>query len=194
MGYTFGVISALGIVWLMLFGMRKRAYASTIGTVQGTEASTPSPPSLPSDTTTAYYIPLAYVSVLHPHTLTSVIGPSSIVDIATVLGVAPSAGGIDCRPLSAFSSITYGANYPRKDSFMPQCMFGKVERVFGFDFTDGKTPLALNGYTTLDDSIDWRNRLFKSTFYVSSRSDGTGSSRPTSVRRRRTCGSGTGTP
>jgi hypothetical protein len=34
-GYTFGVLSALGIVWLMLFGMRKRAYASTLGTVQG---------------------------------------------------------------------------------------------------------------------------------------------------------------
>ncbi len=35
LGYTFGIISALAIVWLMAFGLRKRAYSSSLGTVEG---------------------------------------------------------------------------------------------------------------------------------------------------------------
>jgi hypothetical protein len=34
-GYTFGTIAALGIGWLMLYGVRKRAYHSSLGSVQG---------------------------------------------------------------------------------------------------------------------------------------------------------------
>ena len=34
-GYTYGTISTIGIIWLMFFGLRKRAYASRIGTLQG---------------------------------------------------------------------------------------------------------------------------------------------------------------
>lgn len=34
-GYTLGVLATLGIAWLMAFGMRKRAYASTLGTLEG---------------------------------------------------------------------------------------------------------------------------------------------------------------
>ena len=35
LGYTFGVISALLIVWLMFFGIRKRQYLQNIGTLRG---------------------------------------------------------------------------------------------------------------------------------------------------------------
>lgn len=35
LGYTLGIIGALLIVWLILFGMRKRAYRSNLGTVRG---------------------------------------------------------------------------------------------------------------------------------------------------------------
>jgi hypothetical protein len=34
-GYTLGTVGALLIVWLALFGIRKRSYSSTLGTVQG---------------------------------------------------------------------------------------------------------------------------------------------------------------
>jgi hypothetical protein len=34
-GYTYGVVSALAIVWLMAYGLRKRAYHSSLGTVEG---------------------------------------------------------------------------------------------------------------------------------------------------------------
>ncbi len=35
LGYTLGTVGALLIVWLAWFGVRKRSYASTLGTVQG---------------------------------------------------------------------------------------------------------------------------------------------------------------
>lgn len=35
LGYTLGILGALLIVWLILFGMRKRAYRSNLGTVRG---------------------------------------------------------------------------------------------------------------------------------------------------------------
>jgi hypothetical protein len=34
-GYTLGVVSALVVVWLMAYGLRKRSYHSTLGTVEG---------------------------------------------------------------------------------------------------------------------------------------------------------------
>jgi hypothetical protein len=34
-GYSFGTISTIGIVWLMAYGARKRAYQSSLGTVEG---------------------------------------------------------------------------------------------------------------------------------------------------------------
>ena len=34
-GYTYGTLATLGIVWLMSYGARKRAYHSALGTVQG---------------------------------------------------------------------------------------------------------------------------------------------------------------
>lgn len=35
LGYTYGTIATVGIVWLMAFGVRKRAYGSTLGTLEG---------------------------------------------------------------------------------------------------------------------------------------------------------------
>lgn len=35
LGYAYGTIAALGIVWLMAFGLRKRSYSSSLGTLQG---------------------------------------------------------------------------------------------------------------------------------------------------------------
>lgn len=34
-GYTFGAIATIAIVWLMAYGLRKRSYSSALGTVQG---------------------------------------------------------------------------------------------------------------------------------------------------------------
>ncbi len=35
LGYTLGTVGALLIVWLVLFGLRKRDYRSRLGTVRG---------------------------------------------------------------------------------------------------------------------------------------------------------------
>ena len=34
-GYTFGTLATIGIIWLMMYGVRKRSYRSSLGTVQG---------------------------------------------------------------------------------------------------------------------------------------------------------------
>lgn len=34
-GYTFGTVATLGVIWLMLYGARKRSYHSSLGSVQG---------------------------------------------------------------------------------------------------------------------------------------------------------------
>lgn len=34
-GYTYGVLAAIAIVWLMAYGLRKRSYSSHLGTVEG---------------------------------------------------------------------------------------------------------------------------------------------------------------
>lgn len=35
LGYTYGTLATIGIIWLMSYGVRKRAYGSALGTVQG---------------------------------------------------------------------------------------------------------------------------------------------------------------
>jgi hypothetical protein len=35
LGYAYGVIATLAIIWLMAYGLRKRSYRSSLGTVQG---------------------------------------------------------------------------------------------------------------------------------------------------------------
>lgn len=35
LGYTYGVLATIGIIWLMAYGLRKRAYRSSLGTVEG---------------------------------------------------------------------------------------------------------------------------------------------------------------
>ena len=35
LGYSYGIIATAGIVWLMAYGLRKRAYHSSLGTVEG---------------------------------------------------------------------------------------------------------------------------------------------------------------
>ena len=35
LGYAYGILAAVGIVWLMAFGLRKRAYHSSLGTLEG---------------------------------------------------------------------------------------------------------------------------------------------------------------
>ncbi len=35
LGYAYGILAAVGIVWLMAFGLRKRSYHSSLGTLEG---------------------------------------------------------------------------------------------------------------------------------------------------------------
>ncbi len=146
----------------------------TINKVQGVEASNPTRPSLPTDVGNSYYIPLGYVLVQHPHTLTSIIAANQIQECAPIAGIAPAAGGCDVQPCDyASRAAVSGGNTGipndwtpangRPREYLPTTMVGKVERFIALDFLGGHASLPLNADTILDESIDWRRRFFKTT-------------------------------
>jgi hypothetical protein len=152
-----------------------------VGVVKGVEGPSPAYPALPADTWVtaqygagSYYIPLAYVTLGHPFgSPTDIVIARMIRVVAPIIGVAPAAGGIDAGPanqLYTVSGLTTGwapgSDRPRE--YMPATMTGDVRRFLALDFTGGHASLPLNATTVIDDSIDWRNRYFKTTVQVGS--------------------------
>lgn len=133
----------------------------TIGVTEGTEASTPSVPSLPSDSGSAYYIRLGSVLLAHPHTLTDAIAADQIREDAPIVSLAEAMGATTVSPPQAASAIN---GYPqtldpwttstRSALYLPSTMVGGLSRFFP---VQGLTV----GTHILDASADWRNRLFK---------------------------------
>lgn len=147
----------------------------TIGRVQGTESSSATFPAIPADSGSSYYIPIAYVLLLAGHTLTTAIAKTNICESAYMLRVSPGTGGAHCKPASINSRVGLsGAQLAstwtssgRNHAFIPPTMVGKVEKLIALEF--GATRTAGLGVTTVvDDTIDWRNRLFKTTVFVGS--------------------------
>ncbi len=149
----------------------------TLLVTSSSQATNPSKPNAPADTPTSFHIPLAYVFLHHPHTLTSPIPANRIMEVAAVIGVSPSVGGVDAGPVSRFTgrdttlrtAWTPAAGRPRE--YMSNGMTGKVERYFGLHFDGSYQSIALSSTTDLDNSIDWRARLFKVTMYATAASD-----------------------
>jgi hypothetical protein len=138
-----------------------------LGVVTGTEGASPALPALPADTLTNFYVPLAYVQLEHPHALTDTIEPYQIREVAPVVSLAPAVGGVDMRPAS-FTNKVGGAlpAWPiggRPIEYMAPTMVGQVSRVFGLSFFAGYASLALGTTRILDDSCDWRNRIFRTS-------------------------------
>lgn len=131
-----------------------------LGVAQGTEGATPTRPSLPADAGNAYYIPIAYIYLPHPFGV-DLVARSDIHEVAPVLGVASPVGGVDCRP-ATFASAAWTGNQ-REPEFLPVAMAGKVERFLALKFEGGHEGLPLGATTTIDSSVDWRKRVFKTT-------------------------------
>ena len=138
----------------------------------GTEGATPTRPTLPSDTSSSYYVPLAYVYCGHPETLTSIVDKVDIVAAAPIAQIPSVLGGDDVRPANLLDSVAAASiatvaasNWPsgKPHAFLPSDMVGKAERFFALDFTAGTPTIPLNATTRLDDSVYWRERVFKCT-------------------------------
>jgi hypothetical protein len=150
----------------------------TVSVVTGTPGATPTPPPCPADSSTAYYIPIAWVRV--PNGFTSASTPATTdirPTVTNVVGSSVYAGISQFRQLSQPFEVdvctgsndidaTYATNFPwnasaggRPGPFMPpEWRGGKVLILEADWFTLGSYSHP-NG-SIIDSSQDWRNRLF----------------------------------
>lgn len=132
-----------------------------IGVVQGAEAGSPTRPALPADSGSAYYIPLAYVHLQHPHTLVTAIDPDWIEEVAPISMLSRALGASSLRPANMchkIGGIIEGGWAPYRPAlYLPPSMVGGQSIVIPINttvFSAGTTKV-------IDDSIDWRKRVFR---------------------------------
>jgi len=143
----------------------------TIDVVQGVEAATPTRPAVPSDTASAFYIPLAWVYLTHPHTSSSVIPDNAIHEAAPVLPILPRAASVaTLRPAdgnykangAVATQDPWGSGY-RPYAHLPSNMVGQEGLIVAmhWDHTVPRYSHGLNTIVVVDASRDWRNRVFR---------------------------------
>lgn len=144
----------------------------TIGRVQGTESTSATRPAIPADSGNSYYIPIAYVLLGAGHTLTTAIAKANINEAAPMLAVSQAVGGGGLSPVVVNTKTVVGlgsswAVSGRDPSYLPATMTGNVGKIIALRFGATRT-IGLGASSVIDDSIDWRNRLFKTTTFVGS--------------------------
>jgi hypothetical protein len=150
----------------------------SLGTVTGQEAGSPIRPAVPADGGGAYYVPIAYVFLPHPYTNGQTIAKTFLHEVAPVIRpgaphCAPVAqlNGRNSQGLSGTDKIwnqqtgTWDTNDRPPDGYLPATMVGEEKRLITLDFETGPS-VPLNATTLLDNSIDWRNRIFKFTYQI----------------------------
>lgn len=148
----------------------RKATTVTIELVSGAESATPTRPALPNDSAPSYYIPLAYVFIAHPWTLASTLDARHIHEVAPCVPIAGAAGVPSIAPCNGMhklggallTAVDWSAANGRPGAHVPPTMVGGAERFLGMGWAaayDSGTPL--NAITVVDDSIDWRNRIFR---------------------------------
>ena len=160
-----------GSVALQAISTTKKTQVSVV-ILAGTEGATPALPPTPADGAGSYYIPLAYILLTHPFIPgTTPITAGMVNTVAVVLAPPQFVGGSPLRPANRChkSGVSFGAAWTiaagRPAAHLPSSMVGKIERVFGLEFSGSEESVAA-GATLVDDSIDWRGRIIKVKAYV----------------------------
>lgn len=140
-----------------------------LGTVVGTPAASPSWPTLPSDSGSTYYIPLAYVRVPNGFTASSIVFQNWIAEAAPLVSLSKATGANTVEfadqhytgggsLLTTASIQAWGASGTPPDIFVrPQAKGGETLLIF----IDLNTPVHVNG--TVVDSRDWSGRVCRWT-------------------------------
>lgn len=154
------VKTAGGSAGASLISVEKRTTVQ-LGVAQGAEAGSPTRPALPSDSGSAYYIPLAYVHLQHPHTLVTAIDPDWIEEVAPVSMLSRALGAHSIRPPSMCHKIG-GIIEPgwapyRPPLYLPPSMIGGVSLLIPIRTTE----MPAGSTHVIDDTIDWRKRIFR---------------------------------
>lgn len=157
----------------------------TIRVAQGTPSATPAPPPPPADGGGTFYIPLAYVRIDASFSATSTILPQDILCIAPIVSLSRVAGSFAVQPanhqfapggtaLTAARLGTWGAAANQRPPFyLPPEMVGGESRVIAIDFSVPQNQSHAGVLAVVDDSRDWRNRIFRWTCFVRGAPNGT---------------------
>ena len=145
-----------------------KATQVSIAVQVGNEGATPDKPAAPADGGGSYYIPLAYVWLAHPFTSSSMVNRETICTVARVLQFSEHVGGSPMAPCNRCyeAGIVFETSWGpsgRPKSYLPPTMAGKVSRILPLSFYSGDPSVPLGATTVVDDSIDWRKRIFKVT-------------------------------
>lgn len=158
----------------------------TIGVVAGTAGATPAFPTIPADAGSTYYIPLGYVRVPNGFGASSTVSPRNINIAATCLSLSsPALGSSATRPASSISTIGgagvigagtttnngvnswLGTDQTRPAAYLPPTMSGSETLLIALDLENASSAnwSHQNG-DVVDNSRDWRNRIFKATCVI----------------------------
>lgn len=136
----------------------------------GTPAASPTKPAAPADVGNIYFIPIAYVRIPNGFNGTSTTTINDIEECGPVVTASQAMGLSGILPanscfkptgamLAAGGRDPWAASGNRPRAYLPPSMTGGAQRFIPLQFTDAPNNLA-NG-DIVDDSIDWRNRLFR---------------------------------
>lgn len=146
------------------------ATTTSIAVVNGATGASPALPSLPTDAAGVWYIPLAYIWVPNGFGGSSNVAASNIRDAAPTAPIARTTGALSCRPANGNNdgAGTYAGDPAfqwnalsgvRPSVFMPPAMVGGEELLVELDLTTSGHFSHGNG-SIIDNSTDWRNRVF----------------------------------
>lgn len=135
----------------------------TIGVVTGTVSS---PPVLPSDSGSNYYIPLVYVRKPNGFNGSSTVAKTDIQDAAPVLHIGQNAGVMAMRPAHAQNAFgvdgggKWSGTGPRAETYVsPLQVGGKIVQI-KLALVGGSGIWSHQSGDMIDDLSDWRNREF----------------------------------
>lgn len=148
-----------------------KATTCTIGVVTGTAGATPALPSLPSDSAGAYYIPLAYIPVQNGHNSTTQLGTYDIWEVAPFIPLSATTGAVTAMPanslftpgstpLQSADIATWANTDVPPEFYMPPTMVGEEIIWIPLHCKGSSTDWSHQDNTIVDNSRDWRNRVF----------------------------------
>lgn len=154
-----------------------KATTVTVSALAGTPAATPSLPATPADSASAFNVPLAYVWVPNGHGAASTVARFQIHEIAKILrmheAVGPSAftasgnyasaGAVETRQGSGAGANNNWSTTDWPGGYCPPEFGSSVRAVAHLQVDNalsGASPKSHAAGDVIDDTIDWRGRIF----------------------------------
>jgi hypothetical protein len=157
---------------------KTKSTLATLGVISGVPLALPSAPALPTDTTTEFYVPIAFVRVPNGFTSGSTVAKADIATVAPCLALATATGAGSFRVANAHNKVggamissaafgAWGASGAAKPvSWIPSNAVGENTIMVAANLGSGVETIASGGI--IDDSRDWRNLICRWSAMVTS--------------------------